>query len=262
MIELADDAARCRSVNPSSVFSNTAGFRDKQPAPPPRPADCKLTPRPAPRPRRRKPTGRSSAGPSRPGARGPAPSPTCSPPAWSGVSRDTRPPRRSTAARSSSSTRCWPRSVPGSPTDSRSARSPSAGSTPTATPFVDLGRPRDRQRRPALREQLRLDHEAGQRQGRRRHRVLRQHLLQRPLVPRPAPLSTNPQVPSQNRAGRDLSLPRPPIAAFRSRSSSAVAGRWRGAAPGSAFVVVSARGDADLVVGDLVHEAVLVGDAP
>ena len=31
---------------------------------------------------------------------------------------------------------------------------------------------------------------------------------------------------------------------------------------GSAFVVVPARSDTGLVVGDLVHEAVLIGDAP
>jgi hypothetical protein len=37
----------------------------------------------------------------------------------------------------------------------------------------------------------------------------------------------------------------------------AIAGR----VPGSAFVVVPERSDTDLVVGDLVHEAVLVGDA-
>jgi hypothetical protein len=32
--------------------------------------------------------------------------------------------------------------------------------------------------------------------------------------------------------------------------------------PGSAFVVVPACGDADLVLSDLIHQAVLVGDAP
>ena len=39
--------------------------------------------------------------------------------------------------------------------------------------------------------------------------------------------------------------------------------RWRGTRfPGSVFVVVPACGDADLVLSDLIHQAVLVGDAP
>src|SRR3954451_14859516 len=43
-----------------------------------------------------------------------------------------------------------------------------------------------RERRRAVREQLRVVHGDARRQGRRRHGVLRQHRVQRPLEPRPA----------------------------------------------------------------------------
>jgi ketosteroid isomerase-like protein len=46
-----------------------------------------------------------------------------------------------------------------------------------------LGRSRHGQRRPAVREQLRLVPADARRQGHRRHRLLRQHLVQRPVGP-------------------------------------------------------------------------------
>ena len=117
---------------------------------------------------------------------GPPRSPTCSPPTWSGASRATpsaskdyrEPPQfidevlAPFGARFSTAS-LPPGQRPLDPRRRRHRRRP-------------LGRPRHRQRRPALREQLRLVHAPARRQGRRRHRLLRQHLVQRPLESRAA----------------------------------------------------------------------------